>query len=150
MIQGVSVVQPKVFRDDRGAVLRMLRIDDPHFAGFGEVYFSIVRPGVVKGWKRHREMTMALSVPCGKVLLVLYDDRPGSVTCGSIQQIVLSPEEHRVVVIPPMLWNGFMGLGGGDSVVTNCASILHRPDEADTCNAHDPAIPFRWPALVPS
>lgn len=146
MIHGVVVDRPKVFRDDRGAVMRMLRADDPHFAGFGEVYFSLVNPSVIKGWKRHREMTMALSVPSGKVLLVLYDDRPGSETFGSIQQVTLSPEDHCVVMIPPMVWNGFMGLGDGVSVVTNCASISHRPDEADTRDLRDPAIPFQWPA----
>ena len=146
MIDGVIVARPKTVRDARGAVLRFLRTDDAHFAGFGEVYFSIVNAGVVKGWKRHREMTMALSVPSGRVLLVLHDDRPGSASRGVIQEIILSPDDHQVVMVPPLVWNGFMGLGGVPSVLANCASILHRPDEADTLAFDDPAIPYRWPA----
>ena len=36
--------------DERGAVMHMLRADDPAFERFGEIYFSLVYPGVVKGW----------------------------------------------------------------------------------------------------
>ena len=49
MIDGVVITPLKQIRDERGAVLHMLRTDAPHFAGFGEVYFSVVNPGVIKG-----------------------------------------------------------------------------------------------------
>ena len=146
MIDGVVISRPPVFRDERGAVLRMLRTDDPHFSGFGEVYFSVVNPGVVKGWRRHREMTMTLAVPAGRVLLVLYDDRPDSPSHGAVQEVSFGPDEHLVVTVPPGVWNGFMGTGDEPSLVTNCASILHRPDESDRLELSDPAIPYRWPA----
>ena len=31
----------------------MLRADDPHFLQFGEIYFTSVYEGVVKGWHKH-------------------------------------------------------------------------------------------------
>ncbi len=33
--------------------MHMLKRTDPHFIEFGEIYFSTVYPGVVKGWHRH-------------------------------------------------------------------------------------------------
>jgi dTDP-4-dehydrorhamnose 3,5-epimerase len=147
MIDGVVVTRPPVFRDERGSVLRMLRTDDAAFAGFGEVYFSTVNPGVVKGWKLHREMTMTLAVPIGRVLLVLFDDRADSPTRGQVQEIAMGPEAYQTVTVPPMVWNGFMGLAEAPSLVCNCASILHRPDESDKRDIGDPTIPYRWPTL---
>jgi dTDP-4-dehydrorhamnose 3,5-epimerase len=144
LIDGLVISEPPVFRDNRGAVMQVLRSDAPHFAGFGELYFSVVNPGVFKGWKRHRVMTMALTVPCGRVLLVVYDDRTGSSSRGSIEEIELSPESHKLVTVPPMVWTGFAGVSDQPAVLVNCASILHRADEADNRAMDDPAIPYRW------
>ena len=49
------MVQPlRRIADERGSVLHMLRTSDPWFSGFGEIYFSTVYPGVVKGWHYHK------------------------------------------------------------------------------------------------
>jgi dTDP-4-dehydrorhamnose 3,5-epimerase len=147
-IDGVAVTRPKVYQDERGSVMRMLRTDDGNFAGFGEVYFSTVNLGAIKGWRRHREMTMTLACPMGRVLLVVYDDREGSPTFGMVQSLELTSADYRVVTVPPMLWTGFMGVDERSSVITNCASILHRPGEADNLPLGDPAIPFVWPEAI--
>jgi dTDP-4-dehydrorhamnose 3,5-epimerase len=144
MIDGVVISHPKVVVDRRGAVMRILRTDDPHFCGFGEVYFSIVNPGIVKGWKRHRNMTMTLSVPVGRILLILYDDRPESLTKGDVQEVELGPHDYKVVTVPPMLWASFMGMDDRPSLLTNCASIPHTPEEADDRNVDDPMFPYHW------
>ena len=81
-IDGVRVTPLRRIPDERGAVLHMLREDDEHFERFGEIYFSTVYPGVVKGWHLHREMTLNYAVPMGMVKLVCYDDREGSPTRG--------------------------------------------------------------------
>ena len=53
-IQGVAVTPLRRIPDERGAVFHMLSEDDAAFERFGEIYFSLVYPGVVKGWHRHR------------------------------------------------------------------------------------------------
>ena len=55
MIEGVFIKPLKVFSDEKGRVMHMLRSDDDLFKKFGEVYFSIVNPSVIKGWKKHSE-----------------------------------------------------------------------------------------------
>ena len=61
-LAGVEWRPLRVIADDRGAVLHMVRADAPGFAGFGEVYFSELRPGVTKGWKLHLRMTQRLAI----------------------------------------------------------------------------------------
>ena len=144
MIDGVVVTPLKTIPDDRGAVKHMLRVDSPAFTEFGEVYFSLVHPGAVKAWKRHKRMVMNLSAPIGSVKLLLFDDREGSSTRGKVQEIVFGAEDHKLVTIPPMIWNGFQGLGSETSLITNCASITHDPDESDRKDVDDPSIPYAW------
>ena len=109
--------------------MHMLRSDDPEFQGFGEVYFSWVNPGMIKGWHHHSEMTLTYTCPFGLVKLVLFDDRPGSATAGNVMEIFLGPECYELVQVPPGVWNGFRGVSTQPSMVCNCASIPHRRDE---------------------
>jgi len=149
MIDGVIRKPLRIIPDDRGAIMHMLRRDWPEFTDFGEVYFSCVAPGAVKAWRRHTRMTMQLAVPTGAVELVLYDARPGSPTNGEVQIETLSPDDpgtYALMIVPPGIWNGFRGLGEDTSVVANCASIPHAPEEAESLPPDDPSIPHHWPA----
>ena len=56
MIQGVEIVPLKVIPDERGRVMHMLKATDKYFEKFGEIYFSVVYPNVIKGWHLHKKM----------------------------------------------------------------------------------------------
>src|SRR5262249_27595191 len=131
MIAGVQIVPLRQIVDDRGKVMHMLREDAPHFQRFGEIYFSAVHPGAVKAWHVHKKMVLNYAVPVGKIKLVLFDDRPGSSTFGRIQEMFLGPDNYNLVVIPPLVWNGFKGVGTDMALVANCASIPHDPQEIE-------------------
>ena len=47
MIEGVKIIQKQIF-DERGKIMHMLRADDDNFKKFGEIYFSVTYPNVVK------------------------------------------------------------------------------------------------------
>jgi dTDP-4-dehydrorhamnose 3,5-epimerase len=143
-IEGLEVIPLRRIPDERGAVLHMLRNDDAHFTGFGEIYFSVVYPGVVKGWHLHHEMTLRYAVPVGMVKLVCYDDRPESTTRGNLVELHTGELSYSLVVIPPKVWNGFKGEGTGPALVANCASIPHRPDEIERLDPADNGIPYDW------
>lgn len=140
MINGVVITPLKQIRDERGAVLHMLRADAPHFAGFGEVYFSVVNPGVIKGWRRHTKMTMSLTVPKGRVKLVLADGK------GAVQEIILGEDaaEYQLVTVPPMVWNGFQCISAEPAIIANCASIGHAPQEAERLGLDAAEIDYTW------
>ncbi len=124
----------------------MLRRDWDVFEAFGEIYFSCVFPGAIKAWHIHKRMTLNYAVPLGGIRFVLYDDRPDSPTRGEVQEMVLGPDNYRLVTVPPMIWNGFKGLGSETSIVANCATIPHDPDEIVRRDPMDSTIPYDWTA----
>ncbi|HMB45879.1 MAG TPA: dTDP-4-dehydrorhamnose 3,5-epimerase family protein [Candidatus Methanoperedens sp.] len=144
MIQGVEINPLAIIPDERGMILKMLRRDDKFFQEFGEIYFSLIYPGVVKGWHIHKEMTLNYAVISGNIKLVLYDDRDDSPTKGDIQEIYLGRENYKLVTIPPMVWNGFKGVGIESAIVANCATIPHNPDEIDRMDPFNNKIPYDW------
>jgi len=122
----------------------MLRSDSENFKQFGEIYFSCVFPGIVKGWHIHNIMTLNYAVPYGHVKLVLYDDRKDSPTKEQIQEIFLGPDNYCLVTIPPMIWNGFKGYGNEMAIVANLSDIPHDSDEIERKDPFDPSIPYNW------
>ena len=144
LIDGVVVQPLKVIPDDRGFILPMLRKDDPLFEQFGEIYFSAVYPGVVKGWHLHRRMTLNYAVVCGMIKLVLYDSRKESPTNGRIQEICLGERNYSLVKIPPLVWNGFQGLGACLAIVANCSTHTHDPAEIERIDPLNNDIPYDW------
>jgi len=143
-IHDVIITDLKVISDERGAVLHMLRSDDPVFRKFGEIYFSKVLPGAIKAWKQHKKMTLNLAVPVGKLKLVLYDDRAGSKTKGVIEEIILSEENYKLVTVPPLIWSGFTALGGETALLANCATMVHDPSEGERLDPFSDKIPYQW------
>jgi dTDP-4-dehydrorhamnose 3,5-epimerase len=144
MIEGVKVTPLRQILDERGKIMHMLRGDDAHFEKFGEIYFSCVHPGAIKGWHIHKEMVLNYAVPHGNIKFVLYDDREGSATRGELQELFLGPDNYCLVTVPPMVWNGFKGIGSEMAIVANCSSISHRADEIDRLDPFDPSIPYDW------
>ncbi|MFP5257321.1 MAG: dTDP-4-dehydrorhamnose 3,5-epimerase family protein [Acidimicrobiia bacterium] len=143
-IDGLVVRPRRRIPDERGAIFHMLRNDDEEFEAFGEIYFSLVYPGVVKGWHLHHEMTLNYAVPVGMVKLVCYDDRPGSPTHGNLVELHTGELDYALVTIPPGVWNGFKGEGARPALVANCSTIPHRPDEIERLDPFDNHIPYDW------
>lgn len=144
MIKGVIVTPLRQILDERGKVMHMLRAGDPAFQQFGEIYFSCIYPGAIKGWHIHKRMTLNYAVPHGNIKFVLYDDRPDSPTKGELQELFLGPDNYVLVTVPPMIWNGFKGLGTEMAIVANCASIPHDPEDIKRLDPFDPSIPYDW------
>jgi dTDP-4-dehydrorhamnose 3,5-epimerase len=144
MISGVTITPLRQIPDERGKIMHMLREDAPIFDRFGEVYFSCIHPGAIKAWHIHKAMTLNYAVPLGKIKFVLFDDRADSPTTGQTQEIFLGPENYSLVTVPPMIWNGFKGVGTETAIVANCATLPHSSDEIMRRDPFDPAIPYDW------
>jgi dTDP-4-dehydrorhamnose 3,5-epimerase len=144
MIEGVLVHPLRQIPDERGKIMHMLRNNDPHFEKFGEIYFSVVYPDVIKGWHLHRRMTLNYAVVVGMIKLVLYDDREGSPTRHKLMQISMGESNYVLVKIPPAIWNGFKGLGVTPAIVANCATEPHDPNEIVRLDPFVDKIPYDW------
>ena len=130
-MSGVSFVPLNIIESSDGAVMHALKASADQFVGFGEAYFSTVYRGKIKGWKKHRKMTLNLIVPHGTVQFMVYDDRPNSKTHGNFFPKVISKSSFGRLTIEPNLWVAFKGLEESASIILNVANIEHQVDEAD-------------------
>ena len=142
-IEGVKLHPLRVIPDERGAVMHMLRRTDPHFTEFGEIYFSTIYKDVVKGWHKHVGKTLNYAVPHGRVKVVLYDDRDGSASRGSLMECFLGPENYGLLAIPPNVWNGFKGMTEV-ALVANCATEPFDEARSLRKDPFDSTIPYDW------
>ena len=143
-IQGVEIIKKNQIVDDRGVILHMLRVDDKNYKKFGEIYFSTINPNKIKAWHFHKLMTLNYAVVHGSIKLVLYDDRDESKTKGTIQEIMLSNENHYLVSIPPKIWNGFCSSNNKHAILANCSDIPHDKEEIIRLPFDDPKFPYKW------
>ena len=144
-IEGVWTQNLAEIDTDGGPVLHMLRADGSLFRQFGEIYFSLVSPGAVKAWKYHRLQTQNFAVPHGLMEVVLFDDREGSPSRGTLKSFLLGrPDNYRLLQIPPGVWYGFTCRSEDSAVLANCADLPHSPGEDVRIPVDSPRIPYSW------
>ncbi len=125
-IKKISCTPQKRIKVDGGDVLRILRSDDLSFNKFNEAYFSFIKSGKIKAWKRHLKMTMNIVVPIGMVEFVFYDSND-----NFIQRETIGEKRYSRLTIPPMIWFGFQCISKQDSLILNIADTLHSPNEVE-------------------
>jgi len=116
--------------------MRALRMSDNGYKKFGEIYFSEVFYGKIKGWKRHIQMTMNLVVPEGLVKFVFYDPN-----LGSFEEYEIGTNNYIRLTVPPGLWFAFQGLEK-KNLVMNVSDIEHDPIESENKNISE--IKYSW------
>jgi dTDP-4-dehydrorhamnose 3,5-epimerase len=140
MIKGVLITKLDVIDAPGGNVMHGMKETSAGYTGFGEAYFSQVDKGAIKAWKRHKEMTLNLIVPVGKIRFVLFNDREVSNT--QFQEVIISKDNYCRLTVPPMIWMGFQDLSDGGSMLLNIANLEHNPHEVDKKNIEQ--IEFNW------
>ncbi len=146
MIDGYSLHDLRIIKDQRGSVMQMLRNDDDHFDKFGEIYFSQVNPGVFKGWHLHKLMTLNYACVVGRVQVFLMQEKTNASTATGMQHqmervwLGQSREEYKLLTIRPGIWNAFMSDGDGPAIIANCATLPYDPTEI--IRKHPDDFPF--------
>jgi len=140
MIEDVLITPLDIIKTSGGKVMHAMKKSHSGYMGFGEAYFSQVAEGAVRAWKRHKNMTLNLVVPLGKIKFVLFDNRGEAK--AQFQEIVLSESNYVRLTIPPGIWFGFQGLAIGKSMLLNIANVEHDPHEVE--NKGIEYIEFNW------
>jgi len=146
VIDGVVTKPLKVMPDERGFLMEMLRCDDPFFQKFGQVYLSVVNPGVVKGWHYHRKQTDHFVIVRGMAKVVLYDRRESSPTHGQINEFFLGIHNPTLVTIPPFVLHGMKGIGTEPAYLINIPTEPYDYTEPDEFRVapHGGDVPYDW------
>ena len=145
-IDGVIVHPLKVIPDERGRLMEIVRADDPFFRGCGQVYLTTVYPGVVKAWHYHAHQTDCFTCVKGMVKVALYDDREGSRTRGTVNEIYMGEHNACLVIVPPGVYHGWKCISESEAYLVNVPSEPYNrsdPDEYRT-DPHKGGIPYDW------
>lgn len=144
MIHGVQLTPLKKICDERGRVMHLMRNDWPIFQSFGEAYFSVVHPGIVKGWHLHKEITLNYTAVTGMIKCVLYDEREDSPTRGEVNELFLGEHNYQLVTIPPGIWNGVKGASTAEAIIAIVLSHPYNPLEVVRVDPFKNHIPYDW------
>ena len=133
-MDGVILTPLKQIFNSKGDIFHAMKKSDEGFAGFGEAYFSTVKAGEVKGWKKHKEMTLNLIVVKGEIEFVAYDG-------DSFFNVKLSKKNYQRLTIKPHLWLAFRGLSD-ENILLNLASIEHKKNESKSADMS--SFDYNW------
>ena len=97
-MDGVTLTPLKKITHPKGDVFHAMKASDESFHGFGEAYFSCIKLGQIKGWKRHHNMMLNIIVPVGEIQFVMFDDRNSNEE--RFQEVVLSINNYCIGSTP--------------------------------------------------
>ena len=141
-IEGLILTPLKKIDHPSGDIFHGMKKSDVGYAGFGEAYFSTIRPNDIKGWNYHKEMTLNHVVPIGEVTFVISDKRESSRSKGKFFKVTLSQTNYKRLTIPPRLWIAFRGNGDNTNLILNIANMEHDPNEIEKMNLDK--IPYNF------
>ena len=154
-LEGPILIEPKVFRDERGFFHESYRREEWARLGIDHEFIqdnhSRSTRGVVRGMHFQarggpRDEGMAKLVRCsaGAILDVLVDIRRGSPTFGEWEGFELSDENLHQLLCPVGFAHGFVVLSDVADVVYRCDAYYDRDSEGGVAH-DDPEIAIAWP-----
>lgn len=150
-IEGVFVIEPKVFRDSRGYFMEAWKqaefnehIGQVHFIQDNESKSSF---GVLRGLhyqKGSLSQAKLVRVIKGKVIDVAVDIRKSSPTFGKHVMVELSEDNKRQFFIPRGFAHGFLVLSE-EAIFTYKVDNPYAPQAEGGIRWNDPILGIEWP-----
>lgn len=149
-IDGVYIIEPKVFGDNRGYFMESYNGEHFKEAGLNMVFVqdneSKSSKGVLRGLhfqKKHSQGKL-VRVTKGKVFDVAVDLRHGSETYGKWEGVILSEENKKQFYIPEGFAHGFLVLSD-EAVFNYKCTDYYAPEYDGGVMWNDPDINIEWP-----
>ena len=149
-IDGVVIIEPKVYGDHRGYFMETYKKTDFDEAGlkydFVQDNQSKSTRGVLRGlhFQKNFQQAKLVRVISGEVFDVCVDLRKGSPTYGKWEGVILTAENKRMFMIPRGFAHGFVVLSETAEFVYKCDEVYHPEDEGGIM-WNDPNIGINWP-----
>jgi dTDP-4-dehydrorhamnose 3,5-epimerase len=153
-IPGVVLVEPRVFRDERGFFLETHHAEKFRAGGIDVAFVQDNHSKSVRGTlrglhgQRRRPQGKLVRVIAGEIFDVAVDIRPDSPTFGTWVGATLSAENFRQMYVPPGLLHGFCVTSDTAEVLYKCTDLYDPNDEIGAV-WDDPAIAIAWPVTDP-
>ena len=149
-IEGLCIIKPAVFGDNRGYFMETYNKKDYIEAGLGMEFVqdnqSKSRRGVLRGlhFQKTHSQGKLVSVLQGEVFDVAVDLRKGSQTYGRWHGLVLSGDYKSQFYVPPGFAHGFVVLSEEAVFSYKCTDYYYPEDEGGII-WNDPDIGIEWP-----
>ena len=149
-IEGVYIIETKVFGDNRGYFMETYNAQDFKNAGldynFVQDNQSKSKAGVLRGlhFQKTHPQAKLVRVLEGEVFDVAVDLRKGSKTYGKGVGVILSEENKKQFMIPRGFAHGFVVLSETATFAYKCDDFYHPEDEGGIM-WNDPEIGIEWP-----
>ena len=150
-INGVVIIEPKVFGDERGFFLETFQAERyKELAGidlpFVQDNHSRSGKNVLRGlhFQKTKPQGKLVRVVRGEVFDVAVDIRKGSPTYGQWAGVILSEENKRQFWVPPGLAHGFVVLSDVADFEYKCTDYYDPSDEG-CLMWNDPTVGIEWP-----
>jgi len=149
-IEGLKVITPTVFGDERGYFMETYNYNDYKEAGIDQVFVqdnqSASKKGVLRGlhFQIAHPQDKLVRVLKGEVYDVAVDLRSGSKTFGKWYGVLLSEENKKQFFIPKNFAHGFLVLSDYAEFAYKCTDFYHPNDEGGLFYA-DEEIGVKWP-----
>ena len=149
-IDGVIIVEPTAFGDDRGYFMETYQKEDFYAGGitadFVQDNQSMSTKGVLRGLHFQKQFSQSKLVRCikGEVFDVAVDLRKKSETYGKWVGEILSEENKKQLFIPKGFAHGFLVLSDEAEFVYKCTDFYNGEDEGGII-WNDPEIAIDWP-----
>ena len=147
------ILEPKVFKDDRGAFIETFHAPRYSALGIGPFVqdnWSISRKGVLRGlhFQQPRPQGKLVMVTRGSAWDVAVDIRRGSPTFGKHVGVELSQANARQLWIPPGFAHGFVALEDDTDFLYKCTDV-YVPEADSAILWSDPDLALPWPVAAP-
>ena len=149
-IEGLYVIEPTVFKDERGYFVETYNQNDMKEEGLDMVFVqdnqSMSTRGVLRGLHFQKQFPQGklVRVVRGKVFDVAVDLRSDSKTYGKWFGVELSAENMKQFYIPEGFAHGFLVLSDEAEFCYKCTDFYHPGDEGGLA-WNDPEIGVEWP-----
>ena len=149
-IDGVYIIEPKVFGDNRGYFMESYNRDHFLKANLNMTFVqdneSKSSKGVLRGlhFQRKHSQGKLVRVTKGEVFDVAVDLRTGSSTYGKWEGVVLSEENKKQFYIPEGFAHGFLVLSD-EAVFNYKCTDFYAPEYDGGVMWNDPDINIEWP-----
>lgn len=149
-IEGLKVITPTVFGDERGYFMETYNYNDYKEAGIDMEFVqdnqSSSKKGVLRGlhFQINFPQDKLVRVVSGEVFDVAVDLREGSKTYGQWYGVLLSAENKKQFFIPKDFAHGFLVLSDTAEFAYKCTDFYHPNDEGGLA-WNDPDIGIQWP-----
>lgn len=149
-IEGLCIIEPIVFEDNRGYFMETYNFKDFKEAGLDMIFVqdnqSKSKKGVLRGlhFQYKHPQGKLVRVTKGQVFDVAVDLRKNSKTYGKWYGVILSEENKRQFYIPEGFAHGFLVLSEEAEFVYKCTDYYHPEDEGGII-WNDPDINIDWP-----